>query len=160
MSRRVVLWNHSDEAGDLAELISSPDPDHVAALTATNLEEGVYVYLTEAAARGLRDALNRLFADDDAPTETSRPQPATDAAVALHAAQHLQLQAAARRIADAVGEQVHAVAQLIDQAEAADDWVQADAVPILAALLSKLAVQHQRTAASLGDLLSTIAGES
>lgn len=140
MSRRNVLWSYSDGAGDLAELLSPPNADQVvAALTATNAEDGVY--LTLDAARDLRDALNRLL---DVPAATA----ATGTAAALHAAQHLQLEAAARRISSGVEEQTDILARIAAEPD----------LNVPAMVGTMLGVQRH-TVAALADLLSAITGE-
>jgi hypothetical protein len=110
-------------------------------------------WLTAEGARGLRDALTRVLGDDGS---THPPQ---ESPQALHAAQHQQLEAAARRFAEHVDDQANALAAIAARTHEASATAEAVDVVDVAELLHLLAVQQQRTTASLGDLLSAIAGE-
>lgn len=146
-----VLWSYVDAAEDKASLTFWPDG------TESFVQlDALSVRLTASAVRGLRDALNRLLAGADDDEQNSHSQ-TTDGAQALQAAQQ-QLQARVRRIAEQLNEHTTELAEVAGRAA----WVGDRPLRLsgVAEVVYLLAVQQQRVAASLGDLLSAIAGES
>jgi hypothetical protein len=148
---RDVLWAHTDQDSDTGRLMGGPtlDGDPRPGMIAHLVIGPESVDLDRDAVRRLGNACNRL---------AGVPAPPT-APEALHAVQHQQLEAAARRFAEHVDEQANALARIAGQTQEASATPEAADVDHVAELVHLLAVQQQRTTASLGDLLSAIAGE-
>jgi hypothetical protein len=155
------VWARRDSDGHLLEMfrpLNAPG-DAIGVLQLEGRGVRIGWYVDAEGARELRDALNRALADDDGCPETSRLQPAVEGAHALHAAQHRQLEVRARRIAEQLNEHTTALARVAGRTHEAS-YPESVSLDGLAELVHLLAVQQQRVAASLGDLLSAIAGES
>lgn len=149
---RDVLWAHTDSDNDTGRLQAGPSlegdprPGAVAHLV---IYDG-QVDLDHDAVRRLRNACSRLLGDDGGSAETGGRQATLEGAYALHAAQHRQLAAAARRIAGHVDEHAAALARF-----AADR----DAVRAAPPLVGMLLDVQRRSVADLGDLLAALVGE-
>lgn len=154
-----TLFEARDPSGDALILRSAVDgpgvPDTILAVLTIAREPspsaGAYSWKVEReSARSLRDALNRLLVEDGGSAENAYLQATLEGAQALHAMQHRQMAAAARRIADHVDDHAAALARF-----AADR----DAVRAAPPLLGMLLDVQRRSVADLGDLLAAIAGQ-
>jgi hypothetical protein len=168
MAEPGLLWTARDHEGDVGELRRAipSDPVYRDADVLGLLRVNGSGFLVETdTARDLRDALNRMLVDDGGSAETGRPQASVEGWQALHGALHGQLQRRARRIGQTVSEQVLSFARVVDQARAAEEAGPRtgvdpnDRARMMAALVTLLAVQQQKTAALLGDLLAAIEGQ-
>jgi hypothetical protein len=153
---RDVLWSHTDEEADTARMLHGPFNDDKDALGHLMVWDGV-VNLDHDAVRRLRNACDRLLTST-ALASTGAAHPAPEApAVSVHAEQHQRLEAAARRIGEQLSEHTTALARVAGRAQELPPlWPE----PEVYQVLGQLAVQQQRVAASLGDLLAALAGEA
>jgi hypothetical protein len=147
---RDVLWSHTDEEADTARMLRGPfNEARRDALAHLMVWDGV-VNLDHDAVRRLRNACDRLLTGAAHPAPEAPP-------VTMHAAEHQRLEAAARRIGEQLNEHTTELARVAGRAQEPPPlWPE----PEVYQVLGQLAVQQQRVAASLGDLLAALAGEA
>jgi hypothetical protein len=146
------FWSATDWEEDHAEL-DPPDravaPSAVLALltvSSSTFDVWRSFWVDAEAARGLRDALDRLLPHEEQP---AAPDPAS-----------LYIGRRAAAIGRQLDEHVQALARVTQRAQDLDGAPMPVSLKVakLTELVHLLAVQEQRVAASLGDLLSELAG--
>lgn len=161
---RARLWAARDPDGNVIELWPAAGlvgPANATALLSV-IQRGqppAGGWLELATARGLRDALNLLLLDDNGSGERAHPQATVEGWQAFHDAEHRQLSTRAMRIGQQLAEHTTALAQVAGRAREAESAREQVSLEYVAEVVHLLAVQQQRVAASLGDLLSALAGE-
>lgn len=159
-----VVWSARDPQGTVTELHRPNEQtaeNVLGVLRVTNyaLQRNMTIYVETDTARGLRDALNTLLLDDGGSAERAHPQATPEGWQAFHGAEHRQLSTRASRIGQQLAEHTTALARIAGRARQAEDAREEVSLEYVAEVLHLLAVQQQRVAASLGDVLSALAGE-